>query len=413
MGAMTERPGWADRMRREREARGWSQARAVANLQAVYGRATGKDPGSAESLLRQWKDWEAGRVRPRVWAPHLATVFGTVTDELFPPERPLGDAGLLAEAGMDTAELIARLQWSTISDATVTAIAVTVERLCTEYRYRNTQELRTEGTLWLRRITRLLDERLSFAQHRELLLLAGRLALLVGCVEYDAGAAVSAETTRRFAADLAGEVDDHDVGGWGHEMSAWFALTSGDLHRVVAAAERGIELAGARSVSAQLAAQAAKAWARLGNAHQVEVSLERGRSVLEALPAPDNPDNHFVVDPAKWSYYEMDVHRNVGNDSLATLYAEETLRAGIRPDGVERSPMRNAEARITLAVVAARAGDPDAALDYGLQALEGDRRSAPSLTLVAHELTREFDRADLGDDPRARAYADALTDIRR
>ncbi|MCP2265590.1 hypothetical protein ACFQHV_00890 [Promicromonospora thailandica] len=410
---MSERPSWADRLRREREARGWSQARAVANLQAVYARTTGKAPPSAESLVRQWKEWEAGRTRPSVWAPHIAASLGTVTDDLFPPAAPAGDTALLAEAGMDTAELVARLQRSTISDATVTAVAVTVERLCTEYRYRATSELRAEGLTWLGRITRLLDQRLSFRQHRDLLSLSGRLALLVGCVEYDAGQHAAAESTRRYALDLAHEVDDHDVAGWGHEMAAWFALTSGDLHRVVAAAEHGLEVAGARGVSAQLAAQAAKAWARLGNGRQVELSLERGRAVLEALPMPANPDDHFVVDPAKWHYYEMDVYRNVGRDDLATLYADEVLRAGVRPDGAERSPMRNAEARITLAVAAARAGDADAALDYGLRALEGDRRSAPSLTLVAHELAREFDRAKMTDDPRAREYTDALADLGR
>jgi hypothetical protein len=50
----------------------------------------------------------------------------------------------------------------------------------------------------------------------------------------------------------------------------------------------------------------------------------------------------------------------------------------------------------------ARAGDADAALDYGIEALTGDRRSVPSLALVAYELTREFDRAQLSDDPRVR-----------
>ncbi len=56
-------------------------------------------------------------------------------------------------------------------------------------------------------------------------------------------------------------------------------------------------------------------------------------------------------------------------------------------------------------------GDADAALDCGIEALTGDRRSVPSLALVADALTRELDRAKLSDDPRARAYADALTDI--
>lgn len=413
MGAMTTRPAWADRLRREREARGWSQARAVANLRAIYARRTGKPAPGVESLVRQWKDWESGRTMPRAWAPHIAEVFGAVTDDLFPPARSTSDPDLMLAAGMDTAELAARLQRSSISDASVTAIAVTVERLCTEYRYRETGELRAEGLTWLSRMTRLLDERLTFRQHRELLSLAGRLALLVGCVEYDSGQRVAAESTRRFALDLAREVDDHDVAGWAYEMSAWFALTSGDMHRAIAAAEHGMAVTGTRGVSAQLAAQAAKAWARLGNQRQVELSLERGRTVLNALQMPDNPDDHFVVDPAKWHFYEMDVYRNVGNDSLATLYAEEVLRAEARLDGVERNPMRNAEARITLGVVAARTGDIDAALDYGLSALEGDRRSVHSLALVAHELTREFARADLADDPRARAYADAVTDISR
>ncbi|MGI5191490.1 hypothetical protein ACQEVI_25350 [Promicromonospora sp. CA-289599] len=43
-----------------------------------------------------------------------------------------------------------------------------------------------------------------------------------------------------------------------------------------------------------------------------------------------------------------------------------------------------------------------------MDALAGDRRSAPSLTLMAHELTLEFDQATLTDDPRARTYAEAL-----
>lgn len=67
MGSMTERPGWADRLRREREARGWSQAGAVTMLRAIYSRHhDGKPAPSQETMLRQWKDWEAGRVTPRV-----------------------------------------------------------------------------------------------------------------------------------------------------------------------------------------------------------------------------------------------------------------------------------------------------------------------------------------------------------
>ena len=62
--------------------------------------------------------------------------------------------------------------------------------------------------------------------------------------------------------------------------------------------------------------------------------------------------------------------------------------------------MRNAEARITLGVVAARAGDKEAAVTHGQRALIGARRSLPSLVMVGQELSGEFDLLTT-DDTRA------------
>ena len=62
-------------------------------------------------------------------------------------------------------------------------------------------------------------------------------------------------------------------------------------------------------VAVQLAAQAAKAWARIGDRRQTEVALDRGRRLLDSLPYPDNIDNHFVVNPTKFDFYAMDCYR--------------------------------------------------------------------------------------------------------
>lgn len=402
--AADERPGWAIRMTREREARGWSKPQAVANLRMTYAAQNrNKEGGTQESLLRQWKEWEAGRVRPTHWARYVAATFGTVKDDLFPPDGS-ADTHLITAAGMDTAELIARLRRSTVDDATLHAVRVTADRLCTEYRFRPTNELRIEGQEWLRRITRLLGERLTYPQHGEVLSLAGLLALLVGCVEYDAGDQVAAEATRRFAMDLGAEIDNRDIIGWAHEMSAWFALTNGDYHQVVAASEHGIDAAGQRGVSVQLAAQSIKAWARLKNRRQVEVALDKGRTLLESLPRPSNPDHHFQIDPAKWHFYAMDAYRNVGEDSLAVTYAEEVLRLGTAANGQERSPMRNAEAHITLGAAAARAGDLDTALTHGYNALNGARKSMPTLLMVGGELAQVISEVARDQDPRVRDF---------
>jgi hypothetical protein len=198
--------------------------------------------------------------------------------------------------------------------------------------------------------------------------------------------------------------------GWAHEMSAWFSLTDGDYRGVVAASDAGIAAAGKRDVSVQLLAQKAKAWARVGNQKEVSVALDTGRELLESLPYPDNVSHHFVVDPAKWDFYAMDCYRMSKQDELARTYAEEVLRFGTDMSGRERLPMRNAEARVTLGVVAAREGDLEQAVDLGARALSGDRQSLPSLAMVSHDLATEV-RQRFPSAPEARDYLDLLRSV--
>jgi hypothetical protein len=135
-------------------------------------------------------------------------------------------------------------------------------RLCSEYAYLPGDQLLIEGRAWLRRITTLQGQRLTPAQHREILVQAGWIALLIGCVEYDSGNRSAAETTRQAALSLATEADHPEITAWAHEIRAWMALTTGDYHGVIAAARAGTEAAPHHSVAVQLAAQEAKAWAQ-------------------------------------------------------------------------------------------------------------------------------------------------------
>ena len=80
-------------------------------------------------------------------------------------------------------------------------------------------------------------------------------------------------------------------------MRAWINLTSGHYHGVVVAAWTGTQVTPHSSVAVQLAAQEAKAWARIGDRWQTEVALDRGQRLLDSMPYPENLDHHFVVDP--------------------------------------------------------------------------------------------------------------------
>lgn len=379
-----ERPGWARRMVEERAAREWSQADAV---RALMARLPVDQVVSEQDLLRQWKRWEAGEAQPTKYRSMIAQTFGTTTGAFFPERgRRDGRSEILQVSGMDTVDIIARLRASDVDEATLDALRITADRLCCEYAYMPADQLLLEGKAWLARVVGLQHQRVTLAQHRELISLAGKLSLLVGCVEYDSGRPRDAEATRQAALMLGAEAGELSVQGWAHEMRAWFALTRGDYRGVIAAAEAGIAVAPNESVAAQLYAQQAKAWARLGDRTQTEVALDKGRLLLETLPYPENIDNHFVVDPGKFDFYRMDAFRKVGENRMAEQLASEVIRAGTDFDGTERSPMRIAEARVTLGVVAAREGDLDTALSYGEQALSGERKSLPSLAMVAADL---------------------------
>jgi tetratricopeptide (TPR) repeat protein len=191
--------------------------------------------------------------------------------------------------------------------------------------------------------------------------------------------------------ELGKESGEPGIVGWAHEMLAWFHLTSGNYRAVIPAAEAGALAAPSHSVAVQLYGQQAKAYARMGMVEEVHEALESGRALLDKLPYPDRPDNHFVVDPDKWDFYAMDTYRLVGEDQLAKRNAEEVIQRSVNPEGVLVAPMRNAEAQLTLAVIAARRGDVEEATALGVQALQNGRQSRPSLLMVASELAHELD----------------------
>ncbi|MGH3646657.1 MAG: XRE family transcriptional regulator [Micromonosporaceae bacterium] len=380
---MSDKPSWALRLRRERDARGWSQRDVVRALRA----RTSESLPEEAALLRTWKRWESGRRVPGPFYQSLiAKAFGTVTAALFPApavERHVGRDGSVDLASL---ELLSRLRSSDVDQVTLDSLIIMADQLCSDYRHRPAAKLRLEALRWLRQITGLLDRRLTLAQHREVLSLAGWVALLIGCLEYDMGADRRAEATRLAALSLGQEADHSAIVGWAYEMRAWQALTQGDYRGVVTASDAGRAVAPRQGVAVQLAAQRAKAWARLGDRRQVELALDEGRAQLETMPPPENPHHHFVVDPGKFDFYAMDCYRLLGEDRLATAYAEEVIRAGTDWDGAERSPMRIAEARITLGVAAARQGELEQAVDQGRRALASERVSLPSLLMISSEL---------------------------
>lgn len=290
----------------------------------------------------------------------------------------------------ETAELARRLRASDVDAATLDALARTTETLCTQYAYRDPLQLRREAQQWLSYLGRLLGNRTGLREHRELLVTAGWLTLLVGCLEYDSGMAAAAEATRVSAFHLGREAGHSEIVAWSLEMAAWFAHTRHDLAGAVAYARAGQQAVRGASVAVQLVAHEARALGRMGDKRAVTTALDRGHKLLQSIAPASNPVNHFVVDPAKFDFHAMDCLRVVGENERAAEHAAEVLRAGNALDGKDTSPMRMSEARIALGSIAARRGELDEAAAYGAEAFRADRKCLPSLLLVANELDAEM-----------------------
>ncbi|MGW2155110.1 hypothetical protein [Nonomuraea sp. NPDC001699] len=361
--------------------------------------------GIAERLTcdeERVRRWEAGEVRwPRTpyrlaltqltgLEPEALGFFqGRQNDSRIIEARVIPADALRAEADLyGTMELAQQLQASDVGTGTLEALAEAVDLLCRAYPVVPAGTLRDRTQKRLAQINHLLSGRLTFDQHRELLVITGWLTALLGCVHYDLGEREEAETARRAAFEMGRQVGHGELMGWAHEMSAWFALVEGRYEDVVTSARMGQAVAGTSSAMVQLTLQEARGLARIGERREADRALTRGAEVLSSLPMPDHPDHHFVFDHAKWVFYAATCYTWLADDDRAEEHARETIQMHTRPDGTSNAPMRVADAHIDLGIVHARRGELDAAVDEGLAAFDIDRRSLTDLVNRAGDLDR-------------------------
>lgn len=324
-------------------------------------------------------------------------------------------SALIAQGGAgiwDIAEMLRRTEMSSINGAALESIEEGIDQLARAYPYANADYLHERTRNGLQYVTKQLEGRMTLRQHRELLVDAGWLFLLNACVQYDRGQREAANLSKAAALRIGQEVGHGEIMAWAWEIEAWFALTQSRWQDMLDAVAAGHVADQTHSVGVQLYAHKARAAARMGDARLVRESLDAGRARLDRLPRPDHPEHHFIIDPDKWDFYEMDAYRLLGDDERAATHARSVIRISTGPDGTEISPMRAAEARLTLGVAAARTGEIEEAIGMGTTALEADRKSLPSLLLVADELDKEL-RARYPRESATRDFHEQIMTIKR
>lgn len=365
----------AARLAYERRRRGWDVPDMARRLREASGGTTQHD-----SLRRQIHDWErTGRLSERTRLLY-AKAFGVNLSDLFrDPREQVDDED--DEQVDETAQLLEVTRMAEASDlgaGTLEDLTFVVDRLCRDYPTVPALTLRDRVKGQLRQALRLLNGRTTLDQHRELLVHAGWLACLLGCVYYDLGDRAAAEMARRAAARLGGQAGHGEIVGWSWEMAAWFNLVEHRYADVVAASEAGLEGAGVTNAGVQLTLQAAKGYAKMGD-RRAGNALRQGQKLLAQRPAAEHPEHHFVFDASKFEFYAATIYTWLGEDDAAEEHAREVVRQCETSSGI-RWPMRLADVRIDLALIAGRRGDLDEAVTLGKAAWEFPRRSASLLS---------------------------------
>jgi transcriptional regulator with XRE-family HTH domain len=337
----------------------------------------------------------SGKARP---SPELAGILddrlaaGGTLAALAPepvPRRPhlaatADDSSAHEIAALDMARLA---ELSEVGASTIERLELAVDELATAYPGTPPAELNSRVRGYLGYVGRLLDGRMTLAEHQRLLIVAGWLSLLAATTLIDLHRDHAAAAHLRTAAQLARETSHAEMAAWCLETQAWQVLTEGDYQRAVDISQAAQRVA-PKSSSAfiQATAQEGRAWARLGAGPETRSALSRVETLVSPLPVPDRPEHHYRYDPAKSEAYTATTLAWLG-DPAAESYARNVLaRLESFIDGPPR-PRRAATARLDLSLALIAADRHDEAAGTALEAVTSGR-IAPSSYWRAREVIR-------------------------
>jgi transcriptional regulator with XRE-family HTH domain len=379
-----ELPEWAVRLVELRTAAGWGRAELARRLRGEARRRGEAQVPDVEHLVRSVRRWEAGRVRPGgLYADLLDTVLGVSGAAMFdnPVETAAGDD---ADEVGELLDLARRAEASDVGRTALDALDWAVIDLARRYARTPPGDLLHAVRRRARDVGRLLDGKATLGERHRLLVAGGWLALLAATVHVDLGRRYAARVARDTAVSLGREAGEPELIAWAVEGAAWEGIVDREWPEAVALARAGAERAPrGGSAAVQLAAQDARASARLGDRQAVHDALGRAARLLHDQRGDHPPDSHFTFDPRKLTSYTATALAWLGDPS-AEDYARKVI------DGTT-APRRLATARIDLALILTDLDRPEEAAALGAQAVDSGRL-VPSNLWRAAELDAALTR---------------------
>jgi hypothetical protein len=330
----------------------------------------------------------------------LRAVLGATDDAALgfrPPDRGGHPVAPLPPAypSDGLVELAARAEVTDVGGAAVEALEEVTELLARAYATSPPDVVLVQVRRRAAEVSTLLDQRATLAQRRRLLVTGGWLALLGATVLVDLGDRHAAATARAAAASLGREAEHIEMTAWAVEIATWTALIDQDWHLAARLAADGEALAPAgTSAAVQLAAQHARAAARLGDGATVRSGLARAEAAVDRQSGGRPRDHHFVFDGRKLDGYTATSLAWLGDPAGERVAREVAERYAPGP------ARRLATARIDLGLILARDGRPDEAAHLGVLAADSGRLVASNtwrVTELYHLLAPRRDITEVAE----------------
>ncbi|GAA0606553.1 hypothetical protein GCM10010174_24440 [Kutzneria viridogrisea] len=365
--------------------------------------------------------WEQGTSEPLpVMWPRLATALKLAEAELvailsrYDTHEIVSALPWLApvpedDDELEALELVRRVGATDVSSGTLARLESAVDDLAIAYPRTPPQELIQRVRRHIGYVNRLLDGRMTLAQHRRLLVVGAWLSLLGATVHVDLNQQVSATARLKTAASLAEDAEHDEIRAWCLETEAWRLLTEGNFKEALRLSLSAQQLAPVgSSIAIQAAAQEGRALARLGQRKETYDALSRVHRLVEPLVMPENPEHHYRYDPSKSVAYTATTLAWVG-DSAAERYAREIIsRLGGGGDP-GKWPRRVASANLDLALALLVTDELDEACAATLQAISSGR-VVPSNQWRAAEVVKAVEARQV---PEAAELREAYEAMRR
>jgi hypothetical protein len=210
--------------------------------------------------------------------------------------------------------------------------------------------------------------RRTLAQARDLAHHAGMLSVVLAWLAHDLGHSRTVQAYCDDAAELGLQAGAPEVAAWAEDVRCTDHLYAELPLDALTAAIRGLALAPRGSNAAvRLAAQVARAHARLGDSHAYMHAARDAHRHRDHLPA--HATGLFAVDATRILSYDATSQRWLGNYTQARDAALAAAASYAALPGPQGAPTRLAVARLDAALAHAALGDPEAAVHIAREAI--------------------------------------------